>query len=641
MISAGDVAIEVGTAAGAIDNFGIISGASSGIVLTDGGSVTNESGGAIYGGIYLGGASSTVVNAGTINGSTDAIYFNTAGADRVIVDAGAVFDGTVAAKSNASNSIELAASAGAGTLTGVGDQFTGFRGVLFDAGSVWTVAGSFAGINWLSGFHGKDLLDLTSITYAAGDMAVLASGNMLELLSSTSAVLWHVFLGTINYGAATFYAGSDGSGGTLVGMQPMNGPPLLTVPGTQTLMGAAKTAITGIQITDAYAGKYGDVVRVVVSDTSGNLFAAAHGATLSGLGTSQLTLSGTLAQVNGALASLNYSATALGGDTISLHSSASGGTDDQTIAVTVDLALISWTFAGLANWGANPDWSGGKAPNDGLTDATLAVAGAKVQIGTSQSFTVDTLDVNDATAQLILNGTLISESGVTVDAGVISLRGGTLTGPLSLSAGAVLGGTGTLGGPVSNSGKINDNGGSLTVSGDVTGTGTLQILRNSTLDLGGNAAGQTINFVATAMPENETLILDNPGDSFGTINGFTTSDTIDLKAIAATTDSYSGGILTVKNGSSVVATLMVAGNYTGQYFALADDGSGGTDITVASGVSPFAMMSLSRGLHSQATLLTQAVATHSGAAAGVGASSALGAGEDSQNHAMLAATFRT
>jgi hypothetical protein len=624
-----------------ISNQGSIAGPNQGVYLKGGGTVANSAGGSIsssHYGIQMN-AVGTVHNSGAISGTTDSIDFKAAGANRLIVDASAAFNGNVVANAAGASSIELTSAASAGTLSGLGTKFTGFKGVTFDANAQWAVAGSFAGINWLSGFHGRDTLDLTSITYSAGDMAVLASGNVLEVVNSASTVLWQVSLGAASYAGLVFTLAPDGSGDTILAVDT---PPALTVPGAQTVAGGAKTAITGIKVTDSYAGMYGEMVTVTVSDLSGLLSATAHGAMLSGLNTNQLTVSGSLTEVNSALSSLTYAATKLGGDTVSLHVSASGGTANGMIAVTANPAATSWTFAGLANWGTAADWSGGKVPNDGLTNATIAVAGSKAQISTGQSYAVDTLTVNNATAELILGGNLTSVSGVTVQAGSISLRSGTLTGSLSLASGTSLGGIGTLGGTVSNSGQINDNGGALKISGDVTGTGGLQILKASTLELGGNAAGQTITFGAAGAPQDETLILDHPGDSFGTISGFTTTDTIDLKGVTATTDNYAGGVLTVMNGTTVVATLTIAGNFTNEHFAPASDNNSGTDITLAAGPAPM----LARGApvspdsDRQTALFAEMVAAHPGASAGFGALSSLGHIEDNLHHGVFAATPR-
>ncbi len=65
----------------------------------------------------------------------------------------------------------------------------------------------------------------------------------------------------------------------------------------------------------------------------------------------------------------------------------------------------------------------------------------------------------------------------------------------------------------------------------------------------------------------------------GTLSGFGSHDTIDLQNVVATSLSFAGGTLTVKNGSTIVASLKLAGTYTTASFALNSDGHGGSAIT--------------------------------------------------------------
>ena len=58
-----------------------------------GGRITNEAGATLSGssfGVFFTGGSGTVTNAGTISGATDAIDFLASGANRLVVDPGAV-----------------------------------------------------------------------------------------------------------------------------------------------------------------------------------------------------------------------------------------------------------------------------------------------------------------------------------------------------------------------------------------------------------------------------------------------------------------------------------------------------------------------------------------------------------------------
>jgi hypothetical protein len=87
--------IAVGTAA--VSNAGTISGVAFGIYFIGAGSVTNAASGVISAayGVFSSGASATLVNAGTITGSTYAVKLQGSTSNRVVVDPGAVFNGTV------------------------------------------------------------------------------------------------------------------------------------------------------------------------------------------------------------------------------------------------------------------------------------------------------------------------------------------------------------------------------------------------------------------------------------------------------------------------------------------------------------------------------------------------------------------
>jgi hypothetical protein len=68
-----------------------------GVLFGTGGNVTNQAGGEISGafGVRLVGAAGTVMNAGTITGSRDAVYLHAGYANRLVIDPGAVFSGQV------------------------------------------------------------------------------------------------------------------------------------------------------------------------------------------------------------------------------------------------------------------------------------------------------------------------------------------------------------------------------------------------------------------------------------------------------------------------------------------------------------------------------------------------------------------
>ena len=146
---------------GTITNFGTISGSLA---------VGFESYRSGTGIDYFG--TGTVVNGGTIEstqgGSGIAVLFGT-GSERLVIESGAVFVGTVVGGTGI-NTLELAAGGRANSLSGLGTSFTNFGSITVDAGASWKLSGSNA------------LADGSSL--AIGPAAVLNITGTLDLAGS-------------------------------------------------------------------------------------------------------------------------------------------------------------------------------------------------------------------------------------------------------------------------------------------------------------------------------------------------------------------------------------------------------------------------------------------------------------------------
>ena len=82
------------------------------------------------------------------------------------------------------------------------------------------------------------------------------------------------------------------------------------------------------------------------------------------------------------------------------------------------------------------------------------------------------------------------------------------------------------------------------------------------------------------------LALKDAAKFAAAIGGFAATDTIDLLGKKATSAVLGAGdTLVIKNGTKAVATLQLAGTYTGDTFNVASDGAGGTDITLSTGTA--------------------------------------------------------
>lgn len=113
------------------------------------------------------------------------------------------------------------------------------------------------------------------------------------------------------------------------------------------------------------------------------------------------------------------------------------------------------------------------------------------------------------------------------------------------------------------------------IGGSVSGTGTLATT-GGTLEVDGTlGAGQTVAFSGFL---GESLVLGMPSAMAGTITNFNFQETINLKGVVATSETFSGGVLHVMNGANQVAGLAMTGSHVTAAFALLPDGHGGTDI---------------------------------------------------------------
>jgi hypothetical protein len=210
-----------------------------------------------------------------------------------------------------------------------------------------------------------------------------------------------------------------------------------------------------------------------------------------------------------------------------------------------------------------------------LNNGTIAVTGA------NSVFTGRILVTDNGTSVQIGTGGLIHVADAELG-GTVKLSAGDLNvrADLSLYGGSEITGTGTVTAvTIANAGLLVASGGTLAVSGSITGTGTSQIQQGATLQLLGNVgSSQDVMFGKGA----NMLSLGDAAGFAGTIADFGTGDTIDLLASAATTLSYAGGTLTIENGTTKIAKLDFSGRYKIGNFKLTSDGHSGSLISYAS-----------------------------------------------------------
>lgn len=174
----------------------------------------------------------------------------------------------------------------------------------------------------------------------------------------------------------------------------------------------------------------------------------------------------------------------------------------------------------------------------------------------------------------------------------ITLAGGSLTGG-SIANSGTISGYGTLGGSISGGGTVLASGGTLDLTDAVVSTSTsFQIAGGSALKFESSVA---TNVTVTFNTTSGTLILAAPGSFSGTISGLQLdtnpaagpqgTGVVDLSGVSAITSAsiVGGSTLHIVTASGTY-DLATNGSFTNDYLNWQSDGSGGTQIWVASTV---------------------------------------------------------
>jgi len=390
--------------------------------------------------------------------------------------------------------------------------------------------------------------DLNATT--GGGVTVAGSGTGVLTLSGTLTDL-NTFMDTassINYLHGTAHYNGDnvdtiqvdindngntgaGGGGTItlgtvnVDITAVNDAPINTVPGTQAVNEETLTAIGGISILDVDAS--GGSVTTQLQVANGILdVTLSGGATISagGNGTSDLTILGTVADVNATLASLQYTGdldvTGIAADTLTVTTNDLGNTGSGGARQDIDNIQID----------INP-------LNDDPTN--------------NGSLTTDIAVTEDVSSNLDLSAIDLAD----VDAG-----GGSLTVTLTTSTGGDL--TATTGGGVTVAGSGT---GVLTLSGTLTDLNTFMDTASSINYLHGTAHynGDNVDTIQVDVNDNGNTGAGGGGTiTLGTVN-------VDINAVNdAPVNSLPGGLSTnedtpltisIANGNAVQISDVDAG----------------------------------------------------------------------------------
>jgi hypothetical protein len=527
----------------------------AGINLGAGGSVTNQVGGTITGTTAVRmTAGTTVENAGSIGGTT-AVSFAAGGANRLIVDAGAAFTGTVTGGNTigASTASTLEFTAGTGTIGGIGTQFINFAQTTIDAGANWTLTGTNSVVAGATVTNSGTLSDFGTLTNRGTIIntgttnpsygAILQTGAMFTNAGSTSLIEGQVGLEVVSL--ATINAA-----GTIA-----------------SILGTAGTAISffgnGNRLIDNVGAVFiGGISGISSGGNTLELASASSAGTVSGVGTTITNFSTILFDAGAQWTVVgNGGSSGLGG-TVAIQGFASGDTIDLT-----GFAAVSRTFA-----------SNSLTLTDGDSNQTALV----IQGGFSTSNFVIASDGNGGTDITLVTNLLyaqtVDQAGIvatseTVTAGTMTLFNGGGTAVGSITVGTSLS-TGDFG--LTSDGA----GGTDVIVQTAFGTYTngLTLLVNpTTIGSLATVSGTGASAVGVGGPLGTNWTLTNLGTVSETGTG---SIGVSLAAAGTITNAAGGTISARQTGISLAAGGMVSAQVSGSISGIVGIQASGAAATI-------------------------------------------------------------
>ncbi len=335
----------------------------------------------------------------------------------------------------------------------------------------------------------------------------------------------------------------------------VTGVPVITVPGAQTITAGTTTAISGISLAETSAP--GGDFTVTLADTSGDLSATGDG-TITGAGTTSLTITGSFNDVNDDLTTLTDTGSTAGSDTILVNASDGIGVDSLQQAITVDVAAsgpTTNTWAGTGDWTDGAHWSAGSPPSQG--DAA-AIASGQAQVNSDL-----TLDANTI------------QNSAEIDVGATASADLTLTDGTS-----IVGGTLNID-PFGEVYAQHDTGSAFGAALDGV---TVTMFGDGELEVGTFvASGPTLILEDGTKINGGTLTLDDTSDSILVQAGSTpqpteaTLDHVDVNS-SGTVEIATGATLLLDDGTTISGGTLVLDDSTSTLHI--EPGSSSTDVTL-------------------------------------------------------------
>jgi len=552
---AGGTGVLMATGPGSVANYGAVSG-SYGVLLADGGAISNgsslDTGALILGsslGVLIGGGAGTVANHGTISGGVG-LYGGGTVTNGSASDTRALIQGSVAVYNDRANGVLIN---GVGTVNNFGTVVALLTGVYLRNGRAGGGAVTNGSSTDTSAQISSVLSDGAATVTNFGTIGAVSSGYGGQMITNGSAVDTHALIENGNIGIDVFdYVGGQGGPDTL-----NNFGTILSTDSIDTAVFANNSTFTN--------GSRGDTVALIDGYNGVGLYFVNN---------DTVTNFGSVVGFGEKAAGV-----CLGDSTIT-----NGGVGDSVALIKGYYGVqvrSGYGYTTVTNYG------------------TIAGTGAAVRFGSA----TNQLNVEAGSKFIgaVIGGgsTLVLASGAGLvstdqaDGGMNETVSGSMAKTLftnfatvEVAAGAtftVSGGDGVVGAGQS----LAAAGGVLVLAGAITGAGVIAAGAGGTLEVDA-AAASTLTMMFTGA--NATLGLASPSIFAATIDGFAATDVIDLVHAKATSATLGAGdVLTIMDGSHLVATLQLAGSYTGDTFSVGSDHGVGTDVTVnAPGLWPVA-----------------------------------------------------
>ena len=249
-------------------------------------------------------------------------------------------------------------------------------------------------------------------TLTAASITAFTQGTHGSVVSNNDGTFTYTHDGSETTSDSFTYTASDGAAGSNIAtvtmtVNPVNDPPVNTVPGPQSAEPDTDTPIAGLAIQDIDAGT--NIIQTTLSVSHGTLVVTpSGGAAVAGNGTNTVVVTGSLSGINATLA-----ATGL----VVYRSFAGFVGTDMLIITTTDEADASDTDTVAINVGGNAPAGivlSNTTINEFSQDGTLVGSLAAIDADPGDTFTFALLD--DAGARFAINGTsLIVRHGLLLD----------------------------------------------------------------------------------------------------------------------------------------------------------------------------------------------------------------------------------